>query len=639
MHQSKIPMKLNGSARWWSPTEAVLTGIFIISFTIGASAQTGIVRQGIEEIRAQAEKDEPSAQFVLGLKYSFGDGVTKDAAESVKWFRKAAEQGIPIAQKCLGEAYRDGEGVSQDQVQAVKWFRKAADHGNAEAQADLGWAYENGAGVTKDAVEAVKWWRKAAGQGGTEGEAALGWAYAGGEGVAKDLVEAIKWTRKAAESGDDFGQFCLGLAFYNGVGVPRDSFEAVKWWRKAAGQGNTEAEGWLGCAYAGGEGVTKDEAEAARRWRNAAEKGVPDAQVSFGEALATGTGVTKDAVEAVKWWHKAADQGQPNAQYNLGLALYNGDGAAKDAVEAVKWWHKAADQGQPLAQYSLGVCYQNGDGVAKDYVAAYHWFNTAVANGDEDSKQPLAALETLMSREQIAKAQRLSGTFVPRLAAQPPKPVRSTDNEMRPSGTGSGFFISTDGYLITNEHVVRDAAYVRVATVQGTTEARVVKIDVLDDLAILKVEGQFSALPIAASTGVRLGDTVATVGFPNPSMQGASPKLAKGDIASLSGLRDDAQYFQISVPVQPGNSGGALVDVRGNVVGIVAAKLNARAALKISGQLPENVNYAVKSSLLLDFLHSLPGTSAKLKPVCEQERKFQDVVSDVEQAAVLVFVY
>lgn len=69
--------------------------------------------------------------------------------------------------------------------------------------------------------------------------------------------------------------------------------------------------------------------------------------------------------------------------------------------------------------------------------------------------------------------------------------------------------------------------------------------------------------------------------------------------ASLSGAGDDARYFQISVPVQPGNSGGALVDERGNVVGVVAAKLSARAALAASGALPENVNYAVKSSYLL----------------------------------------
>lgn len=122
-------------------------------------------------------------------------------------------------------------------------------------------------------------------------------------------------------------------------------------------------------------------------------------------------------------------------------------------------------------------------------------------------------------------------------------------------------------------------------------------------------------------------------------LQGFAPNLAKGEIASLSGAGDDARYFQISVPVRPGNSGGALVDERGNVVGVVSAKLSARAALAASGALPENVNYAVKSSFLLGFLESVPEVSAKLKEPNTKERKFEDVVKSAEQAAVLVLVY
>jgi serine protease Do len=132
---------------------------------------------------------------------------------------------------------------------------------------------------------------------------------------------------------------------------------------------------------------------------------------------------------------------------------------------------------------------------------------------------------------------------------------------------------------------------------------------------------------------------VATIGFPVPQLQGYSPKLAKGEIASLSGIHDDPQEFQISVPVQHGNSGGALVDEHGNVVGIVAAKLSARAALAESGALPENVNYAVKSSFLLSFLESVPEVSAKLKEPISTERKFDDVVQSAQQATALVLVY
>ena len=208
-----------------------------------------------------------------------------------------------------------------------------------------------------------------------------------------------------------------------------------------------------------------------------------------------------------------------------------------------------------------------------------------------------------------------------------------------PSATGTGFFITDDGYLISNNHVVKDATKVRLVTSAGLIDAKVVKVDAANDLALLKAEGKFSPLPISPSRSAQLGSTVATVGFPNIGMQGFSPKLAKGEIASLAGSQDDSRYFQISVPVQPGNSGGALVDEHGNVVGVVSAKLDASVALAASGALPENVNYAVKSSFLLSFLESVPAVSAKLKEPVTADRKFEDVVKSAQDAAVLVLVY
>ncbi len=218
----------------------------------------------------------------------------------------------------------------------------------------------------------------------------------------------------------------------------------------------------------------------------------------------------------------------------------------------------------------------------------------------------------------------------------------SSDNSTpsnTPTASGTGFFITDDGYLISNYHVVKDATKVRLVTSAGTISAKVVQVDAANDLALLKADGKFSPLPISSSRTGQLGGTVATVGIPDIGLQGFAPKLAKGEIASLSGIQDDPRHFQISVPVQPGNSGGALVDERGNVVGIVSAKLSARAALAASGALPENVNYAVKSSFLLGFLESVPDVSAKLKAPNTQDEKFEDVVKSAQNAAVLVLVY
>jgi S1-C subfamily serine protease len=243
-----------------------------------------------------------------------------------------------------------------------------------------------------------------------------------------------------------------------------------------------------------------------------------------------------------------------------------------------------------------------------------------------------------MTPEQIAEGQRLSASFFPRTGTSDSTSGNSTSPKT-PTATGTGFFITDDGYLISNYHVVKDAVKVRLLTDSGVINATVVKVDAANDLALLKAAGQFAPLPVAASRGVKLGGTVATVGFPDVGLQGFSPKLAKGEIASLSGSQDDPRYFQISVPVQPGNSGGALVDVRGNVVGIVSGKLSAKAALAATGSVPENVNYAVKSSLLLSFLESVPDVANKLKEAVTVGRKFEDVVKSAQDAAVLVLVY
>jgi S1-C subfamily serine protease len=349
------------------------------------------------------------------------------------------------------------------------------------------------------------------------------------------------------------------------------------------------------------------------------------------------------------------------AFYQVGIIV-----GERDLQKAAYWYLRAAKQGDVSSQFDIGKCYAYGEGVPQDYVEAYKWFNIVAASKDvnlNDATNYLDAkhveelkkmwvpvpdmarkernqLAMMMTPEQIAEGQRRASAFVPK-----PERANSSTNsnlpttENVPNATGTGFFITDDGYFISNNHVVKGATKIRVVTSAGTIDAKIIQTDAANDLALLKTEGKFSGSPVAPSRKVKLGAMVATVGFPDPGLQGFSPKLAKGEIAALAGAADDARYFQISVPVQPGNSGGALVDERGNVVGIVSAKLSAKAALESSGALPENVNYAVKSSFLLSFLESVPEVSAKLKDPLTMDRKFEDVVKSAQDAAVLVLVY
>ena len=204
--------------------------------------------------------------------------------------------------------------------------------------------------------------------------------------------------------------------------------------------------------------------------------------------------------------------------------------------------------------------------------------------------------------------------------------------------SGTGFFITNDGYLLTNHHVVKGRSDVSIKTEKGWLSAKVVKVDNQNDLAVLKVDGKFAALPMVSSRKVGLGDEVFTIGFPQIGVQGISAKYTKGNISSLTGVKDDPRNFQISVPVQPGNSGGPLVNEYGNVVGVVVARLNAAKLLKETGRIPQNVNYAVKSSFANSFLESLPKVVNKLKDPDPRTkpRKRSDVIKEVQAATVLI---
>jgi len=525
-----------------------------------------------------------------------------------------------------------------------KWLaevRAKAEKGDAHSQYELGRAFDFGnRGVTQDAVEAVKWYWKAAAQNHAEAQCDLGICYANGRGVAQDEAEAVKWFRKAAEQNHASAQYNLGVCYDNGRGVAQDEAEAVKWFRKAAAQNHASAQFNLGVCYAKGQGVAQDEAEAVKWYRKAAAQNHASAQYNLGVCYAKGQGVAQDYEEAVKWFRKAAAQNYASAQCALGVCYDNGQGVAQDEAEAVKWYRKAAEQNVAEAQYNLGICYAKGEGVAKDEVEGYKWFLLAAGQGDEKARKLASSLEKRMTRQEIAEGQKRARNFKPREAPSSGSDISIPRIfETRPEGSGTGFFITEDGYLITNEHVAGNGALVRVVTQDGILPARVVKVDSANDLALLKAEGRFAPLPLVSSRDVKLGRTVATVGFPNIGLQGFAPKLAKGEIAALSGAQDDPRYFQISAPVQPGNSGGALVDERGNVVGVVTAKLSAKATLATSGALPENVNYAVKSSFLLSFLESVPEVAARLREPNLKDRKFEDVVKAAEQAAVLVLVY
>lgn len=207
-------------------------------------------------------------------------------------------------------------------------------------------------------------------------------------------------------------------------------------------------------------------------------------------------------------------------------------------------------------------------------------------------------------------------------------------------GSGSGFFLSEDGYLATNYHVIDGAKVIEVSIVRnGEWEhhpAKVVLSDKQNDLSILKIEdpnfAQLPPIPYNFTTGVKdTGSEVFTLGYPIADIMGDEVKFTDGKISSKSGIQGDVTVYQISVPIQPGNSGGPLFDNNGNLVGITSSGLN-RDYFK-----SENVNYAIKSSYLKALVDALPNTirlqdKADIAdyPLTEKIKKFQTYMTYIK---------
>ncbi|MCJ9730410.1 S1C family serine protease [Bradyrhizobium sp. PRIMUS42] len=172
--------------------------------------------------------------------------------------------------------------------------------------------------------------------------------------------------------------------------------------------------------------------------------------------------------------------------------------------------------------------------------------------------------------------------------------------------SGTGFVVSANGHIVTNNHVIDGC----VGDIKGnlTGEAsmvlRVVSSDANNDLALLQAPSTttFKDFARIRDRSIRSGDSVIAIGFPFHGLLSSDFTVTTGIVSSLSGMRNDSRFLQISAPVQPGNSGGPLFDATGQVVGVVTGKIPALRIAAATGNIPENINFAIKTGVLRDFL-------------------------------------
>lgn len=577
----------------------------------------GDFERAFSEFWSLAGRGHEGAQYGLGEIYYFGLGVREDRAAAARWYRLAAEQGHAEAQFSLGLLYDLGDGVREDNVAAAYWYRLAADQGDADAQFSLGLLYDLGEGVREDDEAAARWYRFAANQGHARAQFAIGLLYDLGKGVWEDDAAAARWYRLAADQGDAEAQFGLGLLYDLGDGVREDNVAAARWYRFAADQGHAIAQFNLGLMYDFGEGVREDPLAATRWYRLAADQGDSDAQFLLGQHYEIGNGVPKNLITAYAWYALAA--ATASTHHNPSSLMHEfgeiessrrrvaGRLSLEErsrALDMARQWLSAAptsdlpsqfdyndassrdavrDAQRALAQ--LGYFAGTIDGVLGPYT------REAIRSFQSDAGLPVDGAVSEQLESALVVAVRLFAADAART-----RPVA-----LERTGSGSGFRVSSDGHVLTNDHVVNGCAEVRIPP-YGTVS--VSARDEVSDLAILMAPGGGVVAAFRQGAGVQQGAEVLAAGFPLHGILASGVHVTVGTVSALAGPGNDRRQFQFTAAVQPGNSGGPVVDTSGNAVGVVVSRLNQSEFAGTASINLQTVNFAVSAGTARAFLDS-----------------------------------
>ncbi|MDX1764207.1 MAG: trypsin-like peptidase domain-containing protein, partial [bacterium] len=368
--------------------------------------------------------------------------------------------------------------------------------------------------------------------------------------------------------------------------------------------------------------------EALRIWVPLAEAGDSNAQINLGVMYDYGKGVPRNPELAIKWYGAAAEQNNCVALYNLGAMYAQGRCLTQDVGRAAQLYEKAAEQGLAIAQYTLGMLYISGNGVSRDPEKARFWLQEAAKQNCEEARQQLAAMDASLHSVTADR----DGSFEPSGGTE-----FTSFAPSRGASVGTAWPIAA-GYAVTNNHVVSATNDVVLVNTDGEEiPASVVVRDEINDIALVSVGNSKElppALPLSRSHA-RLGASVFTIGFPRIDEMGKTPKITDGIVSAVNGYQDDPRFYQISVPIQPGNSGGPLLNMKGEVVGLVSAMLGSANPSTGETHFLPNVNYALKIAAVQDLLKHLPSKTRRLPELPKRSDNLEGLAARI-QASVLI---
>ncbi len=209
----------------------------------------------------------------------------------------------------------------------------------------------------------------------------------------------------------------------------------------------------------------------------------------------------------------------------------------------------------------------------------------------------------------------------------------NTEGSIDLVGTGSGFVVNKSGDVITNYHVIKQCLALTVNQNGVQTKATIVATDNERDIAVLRtgISSENYAYFVDVDQEGRLGEDIITIGYPLHGVLSSKPSLTTGNISALAGLEGDENYFQISAPIQPGNSGGPLISNKGLVYGVVQSKLNAIRLAQFTGDIAQNINFAVKNNSAIKVLTENGIEFSTQKSEGRERMETPDIADDATQ--------
>jgi uncharacterized protein len=467
-----------------------------------------------------------------------------------------------------------------------------------------------------------------------------------GQVGARDELKAREYILKAHDKAVIGATFLLGRMHLVGNLVAKDEAKGIDLIKRAAEKSYAPAQTLMGVWIEEGlSGYSKDEAIALTWYKVAAEQKEHNAMYRLGSYHESGAGgLTADPLVALDWYRKSAAFFNSNSMVAAGRIYAMGKGVAPDGAEALRWLRKAAALTNSAAYPWLGSVYEFGRGGAvKNTVLAYAWYAAVPANAPAYVVKAAADGKERIGRNlpaaDLAEAEKQSRSVVaqnavvelPLMFGGAAGASAGTDTARR-GVYGSGVVVSPVGDIVTNEHVVQGCSKLRIQP--GNVEVKVVAKDSKNDLALLRAaSNQLPAIKLRAGRGIRLGDDLIAIGFPLRGLLSSGPVVTSGIVNAMSGALDDTSAFQMSATVQPGSSGGPILDRQGLLVGIVRARLLPTAAAN-----PQNVNFGINLATVSGFLDAhavdyaaIPNSTANLSVV--------DVAASAQRATVQVECY